>query len=447
MLKKELAQAKEATQHVHRLGMMQERSTVLNNAWDLVVGAGATLSALVIPLELLPGFSYVGEAQATVLFEWLITTIFATDIVVQYLRTRARETRAGVEQRRPALLPGLLFDVLATLPLRMVFGPTIWQVLRLFKLYRVAGFMHAWRKRHVKNASVLRLIFFVFWLLLSAHWITCGWILLRDTPGALDETTQYLDALYWCVTTLTTVGYGDVTPANNAQTLYAIFVMILGVGVYAYVIGNIASILANINPSKASYLQRVEQLTAFMHYRSLPHPLQRRIRDYYDYLWEKRLGYDENDILQDLPPTLRTDVALFLKRDIIERVPIFQGASDAFIREIALEMEPAVFTPGDYIMREGDRGQDMFFISRGMVEVLAPDGTTIYATLSDGDFFGEIALFLDQPRTASVRAVNYCDLYRLNKSMFDRILARYPDIASQIETLARRRHGSDRPVR
>jgi voltage-gated potassium channel len=276
--------------------------------------------------------------------------------------------------------------------------------------------------------------------LLSAHWLACGWLALRGISAASDNWTNYLRALYWTIQTLSTVGYGDLTPVTNAQTLYTMGVMIVGVGVYGYIIGNVASLLANIDPAKAQHLANMERLTAFMNYRNIPLRLQKRLRDYYAYLWEKRMSFDESNIISALPPSLRIDVSLFLKRDIIEKVPLFQGASDEFIREIALQMAPVIFTPGDYIYKAGELGRDMYFITQGTVEVVSKNGSVVYATLTDGDFFGEIALVLSQPRTASVRAVSYCDLYRLDKEMFDRVLAHYPNIAAQIEAKARERN-------
>jgi voltage-gated potassium channel len=87
-------------------------------------------------------------------------------------------------------------------------------------------------------------------------------------------------------------------------------------------------------------------------------------------------------------------------------------------------LRPVVFTPGDFIFRAGQYGQNMYFISRGTVEIIAPDGTTVLTTLTDGQFFGELALLFSQPRSASVRAVDYCDLYTLDKDTFDHVLTR-----------------------
>ncbi len=422
--------------------MTKAKNVVFRHAWDRLVSIGATFLALIIPLELIPGF---GAKTPLRTLEAVVTVLFVIDVGVRARRVDAGAAAESVGARlRRYVRAGLLLDVVAAVPFHLLMSVTPLQLLRLLKLVRVAQFQHALRRRNVQHANMLRLAFFAYWLVLSVHWISCGWIALRDAGAGLSAGTRYLNALYWCVSTMTTVGYGDVTPAGNAQRLYAIGVMILGVGVYGFIIGNIAAILANIDPARAAFLRKVERLSAFMRYRRLPPALQNRIRDYYTYLWEQRLVYDESDILNDLPQSLRTEVALCLKRDIIENVPLFRGASDAFIREIALEMKPVVFLPGDEVIRAGERGDDMYFITRGVLEVLAPDGRTVINTLTDGDFFGEIALVLDQPRSAGVRAVTYCDLYRLDRVMFNRVLTHYPDIAAQIEAHARERHGRGR---
>jgi voltage-gated potassium channel len=88
----------------------------------------------------------------------------------------------------------------------------------------------------------------------------------------------------------------------------------------------------------------------------------------------------------------------------------------------------------------------MFFISRGQCEVIGTDGRTVVATLRGGDFFGEIALLEHRPRSASVRAATYCDLYRLDKESFERVIAKFPEFAAHIGAKsAGRREGTGGP--
>lgn len=410
----------------------------LQTLWDNIIVVAATTMALALPLGL------VFQIRRGLLAETIagtITVLFMIDVGVRYhrLRQQAASHALSTQQRKQRYL-GLVYDVIGATPLYLFIGVTPLESIRLLKLVRVGKLQKQWRLRDVRSSNTLRLLFFVYWLALSAHWVSCGWVALEGLSTEVSMGSQYLNALYWCVATLTTVGYGDVLPTNDVQKIYTIVVMLLGIGVYAYIIGNIASILSNLDPARALHLQRMERMDAFMRYRQLPRPLRRRVRAYYRYLWTHRVGHDEHELLRELPPSLRTEVALTLKKDLIEKVPLFQNTSPAFVRDIALEMRAVVYMPGDWIVREGARGQDMYFISQGSVDVIAPDGITVYRTLREGEFFGEIALFFEQPRTASVRATTYCDLYRLEKSTFDRILEDYPKAAEHMrqQALARK---------
>ncbi len=256
---------------------------------------------------------------------------------------------------------------------------------------------------------------------------------------------RYLEAFYWTITTLTTIGYGDVTPGGPLQIIYVIAIELLGAGMYGLVIGNIANLIANIDVAKTQYREKLDKVNAFLKYRNIPSALQRKINDYYEYLWESRRGYDESSVLEDLPDPLKVSVSLYLNKEIIEKVPVFEKASDDLIRDVIMNLQPVVFTPGDYIVKAGELGYDMFFISKGTVDVVSADERTSYATLAAGQFFGEIALLLSMPRTATIIAKEYCDFYRLDKETFDRILTRHPEFAETIQELAdKRRAVADR---
>jgi voltage-gated potassium channel len=314
------------------------------------------------------------------------------------------------------------------------------RIIRMLRLSRIAQLMTLWQRRQLINPTILRLIFFMVWMFFIAHWIACGWMLLDGIETAPNMATRYLRAFYWSVTTLTTVGYGDITPVTNAQTLFTMGVMLLGVGGYGYVIGNVASLLANIDVVKAQHKKKLEELNTFIKVRQVPRALQERLRSFYDHMWRQRKGYDESSIMEELPFSLKTDVALHLKKEVLEKLPILNGAGPGLIRDLALKLKPAIATPGDFIIRRGEAADAMYFISHGQVEVLSGDLKTVYATLSDGSFFGEMSLLSHgSTRSANIRALDFCDLYVLDKDTFDKVLSRHKEFQQRIQEIAFKR--------
>lgn len=410
--------------------------------WETLLAAGIMWWAVQVPWQLEFGPS---RRVWWLVIESLLTLVFAADV---WLRWRKHWTQqlpppaSGALLDQPESMWWLLADVPAAIPLSW-FGGSPWLLaLRLTKLPRLVQMMRNWRLRDLRNAGRLRLIFFIFWMILISHWIACGWSALRDRIPGDDDGQHYFRALYWTITTLATVGYGDITPNNAAQMAYAIMTMMFGVGLFGYAIGNIAHMLANIDQVQAHYHSTLDRLATFMQYRRIPLELQQRIYEYYSFLWERHLGYDEALILSELPEPLRVEIAMAMKREFIEKVPFFQGASPQLIREIAVELRPVLIRPGEYVFRAGEMGRHIYFISGGTVEVIDSDGQTVLATLTEGDFFGEIALLLHRPRSASIRAVDFCDLYSLDKETFERILAYFPDFSAHIQEEARRRQQS-----
>lgn len=87
-----------------------------------------------------------------------------------------------------------------------------------------------------------------------------GRLAIPSDPQLSDRSVRIYQSI---VTTIATVGYGDITPSTDIQRIYTIFVIMLGAGVYATVIGNIASILENIDLDKASQMKKWPKLTLF----------------------------------------------------------------------------------------------------------------------------------------------------------------------------------------
>ncbi|HSM14057.1 MAG TPA: cyclic nucleotide-binding domain-containing protein [Thermoanaerobaculia bacterium] len=105
------------------------------------------------------------------------------------------------------------------------------------------------------------------------------------------------------------------------------------------------------------------------------------------------------------------------------------------------------FAAGDHVFREGELGMEMYIVHEGTIEILKDTGeeSQVLATLEKGDFFGEMAILEDLPRTASARAVTAAKLLMINGSTFDQMLRTNPEIAVRMmRKLSRRLCETDR---
>jgi voltage-gated potassium channel len=409
--------------------------------WQLIIMISSTYIAIYIPLNIVLNITH---GFSLTFFYWLISLVFIVDIFINYFYPPLDVTHhINIKEARDRYLKSwFVVDLLAAIPFSFIFGIPALEIIRLIKFTRVIQFMSYIRHRVLLVGDYIVLGFFVFWLVLLAHWLACGWIYLRGFTEDTDNVTKYITSLYWVIETLTTVGYGETTPLTNAQYIFAMLIMLVGVGTYGFIIGNVANILSKSNPARTRFFNNLEQLKIFVSYRNIPGHLQKKVSDYFNYIWKKRLGFDESVFLSSLPQGLQNEVSVHLKREILQKIPLFKGVSDEFLKEVSLHMRPIVCVPDEYVFKEDDIGHEMYFIIRGKLEVIMNE--KVLTVLTDGDFFGEIALFTDhKKRTATVKSVHYSDLYRLDRELFDEVLKRYPPIAGHIKKIAEERMGSN----
>jgi glucose-6-phosphate 1-dehydrogenase len=128
-----------------------------------------------------------------------------------------------------------------------------------------------------------------------------------------------------------------------------------------------------------------------------------------------------------------------VNRETLEQVPLFRGGDPLLLNQVSMALVPRAAAPGETIIHKGDTGTEMYLISRGEVEVLDGRGQ-VQRIFREGDCFGEVALLLSTPRTATVRARTPCDLFVLERADFSRILREHQQFARTIEEMARERY-------
>jgi CPA1 family monovalent cation:H+ antiporter len=141
---------------------------------------------------------------------------------------------------------------------------------------------------------------------------------------------------------------------------------------------------------------------------------------------------DKEVELETMP---KLDLGLDPER-LVADVPLFRELREDRIREIAQLLKPRLVLPGETVVRKGEAGDAMYFISNGALRVRV-EPTSVQ--LGSGDFFGELALITHQPRNADVEAVGFADLLVLRTADFQRLMDANPDAKARIEEVAQER--------
>jgi voltage-gated potassium channel len=369
-----------------------------------------------------------------------VDVVFIVDIIFSAWKYYSGTNEFIFEQGtgiRKYLSTWFIIDFISIIPIVFISDNSIWEMIRLVKFFKLIQLMKLYKNREIRIAGLLSFLYFGFWFIQISHWLACGWLFFKGYETNISHSDNYVRALYWTITTITTIGYGDIVPSTTAQMIYVMAVEIIGVAMYGFVIGNVANILSKKDPSKQQYQNNLDSLTSLIKLRKLPVELQKRLRDYYTYIYYQKFGYDEVNFINHLPKSLASEVSYYIKKDLISRIPIFSGASREFVEEISLHLKPIVVVPNSFVFKEGDNAEEMYFVVSGKLKVIIDADMKEIAELNDGDFFGEIAIFENIKRTASVKAITYCDLYILTKQQYSKVAVKYPEIARLIEAEAK----------
>ncbi|KAL8566272.1 hypothetical protein ACOMHN_056844 [Nucella lapillus] len=323
-------------------------------------------------------------------------------------------------------------------------------LLRLLRLSRLVRYVQQWEEFLAIAGKFMRIFNLICLMFLLGHWNGCLQFLvpmLQDFPKAswvaIEElqdshwAEQYTWALFKALSHMLCIGYGRFPPQNMTDTWLTILSMLSGATCYALFLAHTTTLIQSFDTSRRLYNEKFKQVEEYMIYRKLPRTLRQRITDYYEHRYQGKM-FDETTILSELNECLHYEVVNHNCRSLVASVPFFTNADPSFVTEVVSKLRFEVYQPGDYIIKEGTLGTQMYFIQEGIVDIITSDGE-VATSLSDGSYFGEICLLTNARRVASVRAETYVNLYSLSVDHFNDVLERYPLMRRTMESVAAER--------
>ncbi|XP_029559605.1 LOW QUALITY PROTEIN: potassium voltage-gated channel subfamily H member 8-like [Salmo trutta] len=384
------------------------------------------------------------------------------------------------------LIAALPFDLLYAFNVSVYFGVHLLKTVRLLRLLRLLQKLERYSQY---SAVVLTLLMSMFALL--SHWMACVWYFIgrreietaptswdigwlhelgkrlgtpyflagRDSwnssqwnvtwmgagaggvgvrvgqgggmlGGGPSVRSSYVTSLYFALSSLTSVGFGNVSANTDSEKIFSICTMLIGALMHAVVFGNVTAIIQRMYSRRSLYHTRTKDLKDFIRVHRLPKALEQRMLECFQTTWSVNNGIDVSELLKDFPDELRADIAMHLNKELLQ-LPLFESASRGCLRSLSLIIKTSFCAPGEYLIRQGDALQAIYFVCSGSMEVLKDN--TVLAILGKGDLIGSDSLTKKQviKTNANVKALTYCDLQYISLKGLREVLRLYPEYAQK----------------
>ena len=420
---------------------------------------------MVFPIRL----AFIDDNTDWITADVFLDSIFMVDMIVNSLTAYENIDGILVFQLHQIMFNyfkgWFIIDLISTLPIYLMIEGAdlnkitkmgsiykLLKILRLFRLIKLISFITKMLmnfKISKESIEICKLMFFVFILL---HITGCIWIMVAQievSPDTWvihyqlideDSFTIYITSIYYVLTILITLGYGNVTAITSTEKAFVSVFMFLGIGVYGYIMVNTMKAFENKGnsqiQSKELFFISLAQILGLPN-KTVEKILIRNQKLNISTTINKIDAFHKQDIFNDLPFSLQKELFSYIYSEFLEKIEFFHDKPFSFLVPILEKLRPIFLKKGDEVYKEGDIANEVYFILKGRVVSKCKDkfGNIKTVLFMEGGYFGEADVILKRERWESAYAETDVEIWKLTKRDFLHCLKPFKDIKKEVKNL------------
>uniref|UniRef100_A0A7N6A176 Cyclic nucleotide-binding domain-containing protein n=1 Tax=Anabas testudineus TaxID=64144 RepID=A0A7N6A176_ANATE len=289
------------------------------------------------------------------------------------------------------------------------------------------------------KAYIWRVIRTIGYLLFMLHLNACVYYVASDYQG-IGKThwvysglgNAYVRCFFYAEKSLLMIGELPSPDCKFGQ-IFQMTNYLFGAFFMSIILGQMRDVIGAATAGQTYFRSSMDNTVAYMVTNHIPALVQNRVRTWYTYTWDAQGMLDESELLDKMPLVMRTAIAVDINLATFQKIDLFKGCDQQMLVDMLLRLKSIIYLPGDFVVKKGDIGKEMYIIKSGAVQVVGgPDNSIVFVTLKAGCVFGEISLLQSSKdggnrRTANVKAHGFANLFVLEKKDLFDILVHYPE--------------------
>ena len=343
---------------------------------------------------------------------------------------------------------------------RIIKVPRFYRILRISKLFKILSQSNYSLLERIKDTinlkhSSVKLLFSASLIIICIHISACMWYYIAKIYDC-DSTTWvynlqyigypsgslYLTCLYWAITTMATVGYGDIHAFNSIERIYCIIWMSIGIFFISFSIGGLASILNTTESKDNLLIHKLAAIDEFCSEANIDKHLQTRLRRALRFSTEKQgSSWNQREIiLSELPKALKYELALNMFQGAAKKIFFFKSHDQALVAAVVPLLQPIFINVSEYVYKAKEIADEIYFMTKGKISYCYLENEDSLGFINNGNYFGDIEVVLNVPRLFHAIGIQPSELYIMNRNLMLMMSETFSNAWEEIYIEAIKRH-------